>query len=181
MRVNHRITHALQAVLLVGFASGCTAGPDPVPAEDPLQSWNEGSTKEAILEFVRAVTDRNGNDYVEPAERIAVFDNDGTLWVEQPIYAQITFMFDRVKELAPQHPEWKTTQPFRALLEGDMQTVAASGMKGIMEIAMATHTGMTAEEFTERVTEWLATAKHPGSIGSTPSSSISRNSSSWPI
>jgi hypothetical protein len=161
MRVNHRITHALLAVLLVGFASGCTAGPDPAPAEDPLPSWNDGSTKEAILEFVRAVTNRNGNDYVEPAERIAVFDNDGTLWVEQPIYTQITFMFDRVKELAPEHPEWKTTQPFQALLEGDMQTVAASGMKGIMEIAMATHTGMTAEEFTERVTEWLATAKHP--------------------
>jgi phosphoserine phosphatase len=145
----------MPAVLLVGFVAGCTASPDP------LASWNDGSTKTAILEFVAAVTDEEGKDFVEPAERIAVFDNDGTLWVEQPIYTQITFMFDRVKELAPQHPEWKTTQPFQALLEGDMKTVAASGMEGIMEIMIATHTGMTAEEFTGRVTAWVATAKHP--------------------
>ena len=107
-------------------------------AAEPLSSWNEGPAKKAILEFVAAVTDQNGKDYVGPAERIAVFDNDGTLWVEYPMYTQVLFAFDRVKKLAPQHPEWKTTQPFKALLAGDMKTVGASGMKGLMEIVMAT-------------------------------------------
>jgi phosphoserine phosphatase len=103
----------------------------------------------------------NGKDYVEPAERIAVFDHDGTLWVEYPMYTQILFAFERVKELAPQHPEWKTTQPFKALLEGDMKTVGASGMKGLMEIVVATHSGMTAAEFEMEASRWLATTKHP--------------------
>ena len=89
-------------------------------AADPLPSWNDGPTKTAIREFVAAVTDQNGKEYVEPPERIAVFDNDGTLWVEYPMYTQLLFAIDRVKELAPQHPEWKTKQPFKALLEGDM-------------------------------------------------------------
>ena len=128
-------------------------------AADPLASWNEGPAKKAILEFVAAVTDENGKDYVAPAERIAVFDNDGTLWVEYPMYTQVLFAFERVKELAPQHPEWKTTQPFKALLEGDMKTVGASGMKGLMEIVMATHSGMTAAEFEQEVSTWLATTK----------------------
>jgi len=128
---------------------------------DPLPSWNEGATKSAILKFVAAVTEKGGNDYVEPSERVAVFDHDGTLWVEYPLYTQIFFAFDRVKELAPQHPEWKTTQPFKALLEGDMETVGASGAKGIMEILVATHTGMTAEEFEQEASNWLATTKHP--------------------
>lgn len=130
-------------------------------AADPLPSWNDGPAKKAILEFVAAVTGENGMDFVQPAERIAVFDNDGTLWVEQPIYTQVSFIFDRVKELAPEHPEWKTKQPFKALLEGDTDTVAASGVKGIVEMALATHGGMTAEQFTEQVTKWLASAKHP--------------------
>ena len=130
-------------------------------AADPLPSWNDGTAKEAILYFVNAVTDKNSKDYVEPAERIATFDNDGTLWVEYPMYTQILFAFERVKKLAPQHPEWKTTQPFKALLAGDMKTVGASGMKGIMEILMATHSGMTAEEFEREASNWLATAKHP--------------------
>jgi phosphoserine phosphatase len=130
-------------------------------AADPLPSWNDGTAKTAILEFVAAVTRKGGKEYVEPSERIAVFDHDGTLWVESPMYTQILFGFDRAKKLAPQHPEWKTTQPFKALLEGDMKTVAASGMKGIMEILMATHSGMTAEEFEAEASAWLATAKHP--------------------
>ena len=130
-------------------------------AQDPLPSWNDGSAKTAILGFVAAVTEKGGKDYVEPAERIAVFDHDGTLWVEYPMYTQILFAFERVKKLAPQHPEWKTTQPFKALLAGDMKTVGASGMKGIMEILMATHSGMTAEEFEREASNWLATAKHP--------------------
>ncbi len=155
MQIDHRITNALLAVLLAAFVPGCAA------SQDPLPSWNDGSTKRAIVEFVRAVTDKNGKDYVEPAERIAVFDNDGTLWVEYPMYTQVLFAFDRVKELAPQHPEWKTKQPFKALLEGDMKTVGASGMKGVIEIVMATHSGMTAAEFEKTVTNWLATHKQP--------------------
>ena len=128
-------------------------------AADALPSWNDGASKTAILEFVAAVTEKGGKDYVEPAERIATFDNDGTLWVEYPMYTQVLFAFDRVKKLAPQHPEWKTKQPFKALLAGDMKTVGASGMKGLMEIIMATHSGMTAAEFEKTVTNWLATHK----------------------
>ncbi len=135
--------------------------PPPAKAADPLPSWNDTATKAAIVGFVEAVTDPKGKDFVAPTERIAVFDNDGTLWVEQPIYTQITFIFDRVKELAPQHPEWRTSQPFKALLEGDMKTVGASGEKGVIEMGMATHSGMTATEFQKMVTDWLASAKHP--------------------
>jgi phosphoserine phosphatase len=127
----------------------------------PLASWNEGAAKQAILEFVAAVTDKNGKDFVKPSERIAVFDNDGTLWVEYPMYTQFLFAFDRVKKLAPQHPEWKTKQPFKAVLEGDMKTVGASGMKGLMEILIETHTGMTATEFEQDASNWLAATKHP--------------------
>jgi phosphoserine phosphatase len=128
-------------------------------AQDPLPSWNDGAAKKAILEYVAAVTDEKGKDYVKPAERIATFDNDGTLWVESPMYTQALFAFDRIKELAPQHPEWKTTQPFKALLAGDMKTVGASGMKGLMEIILATHSGMTAAEFDKDVSNWLAATK----------------------
>jgi phosphoserine phosphatase len=129
-------------------------------AADPLASWNEGPVKKAILEFVAAVTDESGKDYVAPAERIATFDNDGTLWVEYPMYTQVLFAFERVKKLAPQHPEWKTKQPFKALLAGDMKTVGASGMKGLMEIILATHSGMTATEFSQEAGTWLRTAQH---------------------
>jgi phosphoglycolate phosphatase-like HAD superfamily hydrolase len=148
-------------VLGAGLGLAVCIGSAASAAEDPLPSWNDGSTKKAILEFVAAVTDENGKDYVEPAERIATFDNDGTLWVESPMYTQALFAFERVKELAPQHPEWKTTQPFKALLEGDMKTVGASGMEGLMKIVMATHSGMTAAEFEQEVTTWLATTKQP--------------------
>jgi len=116
---------------------------------DPLPSWKEGKTRQAIVDFVEAVTDSNSKFFVKPEERIATFDNDGTLWVEYPIYTQVLFAFERVKELAPQHPEWKTKQPFKALLAGDMKTVGASGMKGLMEIILATHSGMTATEFSQ--------------------------------
>ena len=130
-------------------------------AADPLPSWNEGPAKKAILEFVAAVTDKSGKDYVEPAKRITTFDNDGTLWVEYPMYTQVLFAFDRIKKLAPQHPEWKTKQPFKALLENDMKTVGASGMKGVTEIIMASHAGMSGDEFEQEVIKWLASAKHP--------------------
>ena len=150
-----RVIHLLLTSLLVIFVSGSAV------AKDLLPSWNDGPAKNRILEFVAAVTDKTSKDYVEPAERIAVFDNDGTLWVEYPMYTQALFAFDRIKALAPQHPEWKTTQPFKALLEGDMKTVGASGMKGLMEIVIASHTGMTAAEFEQEVSNWLATTKQP--------------------
>jgi phosphoglycolate phosphatase-like HAD superfamily hydrolase len=146
------LVSVLGALLLASICSVANAA-------DPLASWNDGPAKKSILEFVAAVTDEKGKDYVAPDERIATFDNDGTLWVESPMYTQVLFAFDRVKELAPQHPEWKTTQPFKALLEGDMKTVGASGMKGLMEILMATHSGMTAAEFEQEVSDWLATTK----------------------
>jgi len=155
MEIKHRIASALLAVLMAALVSGNAA------AKDTLPSWNDGPAKKAILEFVAAVTNKNGKDYVAPADRIATFDNDGTLWVEYPMYTQVLFAFDRVKKLAAQHPEWKTQQPFKALLEGDMKTVGASGMKGLMEIVMATHSGMTAAEFENTVSDWLATHKQP--------------------
>jgi phosphoglycolate phosphatase-like HAD superfamily hydrolase len=133
----------------------------PCAAQDPLPSWNDGPAKKAILEFVAAVTDEKGKDYVELADRIATFDNDGTLWVEYPMYTQALFAFDRVKKLAPQHPEWRNKQPFKGVLEDDMKAVGASGMKGLMEIVMATHSGMTAAEFEQEVSNWLATTKQP--------------------
>ncbi len=128
---------------------------------DPLPSWNDGATKQAIVTFVARVTQQGGPDFVPPAERIATFDNDGTLWCEHPMYVQLVFALDRVKAMAPLHPEWKTTQPFKAALEGDMKTLAASGERGLVELIMASHAGMTAEEFTKIVTDWLATARDP--------------------
>jgi len=128
---------------------------------DPLPSWNDGANKRAIIEFVNKVTKAGGPYFVPTAQRIATFDNDGTLWSEQPIYFQFAFALDRVKALAPQHPEWKTEQPFQAVLEGDTKTLMASGEKGLVELIMATHTGMTTDEFTRLVTDWLLTAKHP--------------------
>jgi phosphoserine phosphatase len=159
MKIKHRTVNAFSAVLLVAFGSGIALS--TAKAQDPLPSWNKGPAKKAIVEFVAAITDKDSKDFVKPADRIATFDNDGTLWVEQPIYTQVTFIFDRVKELAPQHPEWKTTQPFKALLEGDMKTVVASGEKGILQMGMATHAGMTADEFTVIASNWIKTAKHP--------------------
>ncbi len=130
-------------------------------AADPLPSWNDGPAKQAILGFVAEVTKQGGPNFVAPDERIATFDNDGTLWSEQPMYFQLLFAIDRVKALAPQHPEWKTTQPFQAVLEGDMKALAAAGEKGLLELVMTTHAGMTTDEFEKIVTDWVATAKHP--------------------
>ena len=128
---------------------------------DPLSSWNDSAAKASIVRFVAKVTKQGGPDYVLPADRIAVFDNDGTLWIEQPLYVQGLFVLNRVRALAPRHPEWKDTQPFKAVLENDMETLAASGPKGIAELVMATHAGMTTEEFGRIVKDWLATARHP--------------------
>lgn len=130
-------------------------------AASVLPSWNEGDTRTAIMEFVDAVTDSNDVNYVAPEDRIAVFDNDGTLWSEQPIYFQGYFAIDRIRALAASHPEWKTKQPFKAVLEGDTKTLMASGMDGIVQVLMASHTGMTSAEFDDIVRSWIDTAKHP--------------------
>lgn len=130
-------------------------------AADPLPSWNDGPAKAAIIEFVDAVTAEGGADHVPPEQRIAVFDNDGTLWAEQPMYVQLAFALDRVEKLAPEHPEWKDTQPFKAVLENDREALAASGMEGAVQILMASHAGMTSDDFSKIVTDWLATARHP--------------------
>ncbi len=128
---------------------------------DSLPSWNEGATKDSIINFVDAITDKNSPDFVPKAERIATFDNDGCLWSEKPIYFQLYFAMDRIKTLAPKHPEWKTQQPFKAVLENDFKTLISSGKKGILELVMASHAGMTTEECENIVLEWLTTAKHP--------------------
>jgi phosphoserine phosphatase len=130
-------------------------------AADPLGSWNEGPAKAAVVQFVKAATHSGGPGYIAPADRIAVFDNDGTLWSEQPMYFQLAFAIDRVRALAPGKPEWKTRQPFKAALEGDMAALAAAGEKGLAELVMATHAGTTPAEFEAVVKEWLATARHP--------------------
>jgi phosphoserine phosphatase len=132
-----------------------------VAQTDPLPAWNDGPAKQAIVAFVTDVTREGSPDFIPSSERIATFDNDGTLWSEQPMYAQFAFALDRVKALAPLHPEWKDTQPFKAALEGDMAALAATGEHGAVEIVAATHAGMTPEEFRQTVKEWLATAKHP--------------------
>jgi len=130
-------------------------------AADPLPSWRDGKSKQAIMEFVARVTLPGSPDFVPEPERIATFDNDGTLWAEQPAYFQLLFALDRVKTLAPQHPEWKTHEPFASLLKGDLKSALAGGEKAIVEILMATHAGMTSAEFEQIVTDWIATATHP--------------------
>jgi phosphoglycolate phosphatase-like HAD superfamily hydrolase len=130
-------------------------------AAEPLPSWNDGPAKKNIIEFVQAVTDQSSKDFVKPEDRIAVFDNDGTLWSEQPMYFEFLFALEEVKRTAPQHPEWKTTQPFQAVLENDHKALAASGMGGFMKIFGATHTGMTTEAFDDYAKTWLSQARHP--------------------
>jgi hypothetical protein len=133
----------------------------PVLAEDARPSWNHGPTKQAIIAFVARVTKAAGPDYVKPEERIAVFDNDGTLWTEWPAYSQLFFALDRAKALAPRDPEWKKKPHFRAALAGDLKALAATGEKGLLEIVTATHAGNTTEEFKAIVAQWLETAEHP--------------------
>jgi len=128
---------------------------------DQLASWNDGPVKNSLVDFVSRVTTEGSPDFVPPAERVAVFDNDGTLWAEQPIYFQVQFALDRVKALAPKHPEWKQKQPFKALLEGDRKAFAAGGEKVLLEAMAVSHAGMTTEEFDGIVKDWIATAKHP--------------------
>ncbi len=130
-------------------------------AQDPLPSWRESAAKQRIMEFVNKVTKRSSPDYVAPEKRIATFDNDGTLWSEKPIYFQVQFAIDRVKALAAEHPEWKTEQPFKAVLENDREALLATGKKGLLKILAAAHVGMTETEFGRIVSDWIATARHP--------------------
>jgi len=146
------------AVALVLIFSGLVR---PALAQEVLPSWNDTAAKTRIVEFVKATTTEGGDGYVPPYDRIAVFDNDGTLWSEQPIYFQFGFMLDRVKTLAPQHPEWKTEEPYKSILDGDPMGALKSGEKGIIDLAMTTHAGMTTDQFSKIVTDWFATAKHP--------------------
>lgn len=157
-RQRHAYQRLLIIVLLTFLSSLSTAqGNRP----DPLPSWNDGPSKHAILDFVAKATDASSKDFIPESDRIATFDNDGTMWVEQPIYTQFVFAIDRVKALAPEHPEWKTKEPFKSVLAGDTKAVLASGEKGLFELIMATHTGMTSEEFTKTVETWMASARHP--------------------
>jgi len=129
--------------------------------DDMLPSWRKGPAKKAIADFVQRVTMPGGADYVPESERIAVFDNDGTLWIEQPMYVQLAFALDRVKEMAPQHPQWQTTEPFKSALAGDLKKVLAGGEQALLELIMTTHAGMTTDEFARIVKDWLARARHP--------------------
>ena len=146
----------MKKLLLIGLLA-CTPA---LFAQDMLASWNDGKSKREILNYVNTVTDPKSPDFIPLEDRIATFDNDGTLWSEQPMYFQLFFAMDRVKALAPQYPEWKTTHPFKAVLENDMKSVMKSGEHGLLQIVNATHSGMDVETFQEEVKAWLKTAKH---------------------
>ena len=148
----------LTAAALMGVLAFATVNSQ---AADPLPSWSDGPAKQSIISFVEKVTKPGSPDFVPVAERIATFDNDGTLWCEQPVPVQLYFALDRVKALAPQHPEWSTTEPFASLLKGDLQLALAGGDHALLEVLMATHAGMTTAKFEQIVTDWIATAKHP--------------------
>jgi phosphoglycolate phosphatase-like HAD superfamily hydrolase len=159
-------------VLSALFVSSCASSQAPGVEEpkasgeaetfvDPLPSWNDTETKAQILDFVRAVSDPDDPAFVEPEERVATFDNDGTLWVEQPLYAEMAFALHRVKDLAQVHPEWKTQQPFQAVIEGDKEALIEAGSRGLVEIIVASHTGMSTTLFDTIVRQWVRDARHP--------------------
>jgi len=148
--------HLVRALLLLVFCVSSSYA-----AQDPLPSWNDGPAKQSIIGYVTRVTREGGDDYVAPKDRLATFDNDGTLWVEQPIYTQFAFAIDEVKAQANKHPEWKTKEPFKSVLADDMKAVAGMGEKGMVEIVAATHSGMSTVDFDKTVRDWLETAKHP--------------------
>jgi hypothetical protein len=155
MKLNLKPGIVSLAVVIIGFYATVAY------SQDPLASWNDGPAKKNIMKFVGKVTKEGSPDFVPVPERIATFDNDGTLWAEQPMYSQLIFALDRVKALAPKHPEWKDKEPFASLLKDDVRGALAGGEKAIAEIIMVTHAGMTTEEFEQIVKDWIATAKHP--------------------
>jgi phosphoserine phosphatase len=147
-----------------GAQAPASVAAQPTPTVvDPLPSWNEGAAKAAIVAFVARVTRKDGPNFVPPSERVATFDNDGTLWSEQPIYVQLAFALDRVRDLAPRHPEWRNKEPFKSILAGDPKAALAGGERAILELIAATHTGNTTEEFDAIVRQWISTAHHPRS------------------
>ena len=150
------LLHLLILLLVAAWSRSAIA-----QAVDALQSWNDSGAKHSILAFVEKVTTPGSADFVPPSERIATFDNDGTLWVEHPIYTQLAFALDRIKALAPEHPEWKTKQPFKAVLENDLEALGAAGEKGLVELIMASHAGMSTADFEAIVTDWMGKARHP--------------------
>lgn len=153
---------AVLTALLTSAAGAIAFSRFPALAQgDPLPSWNDGKAKQSILDFVAAVTREGSPDFVPAPQRVATFDNDGTLWVEQPMYTQLAFALDRVKALAPMHPEWANQQPFKAVLDGDMKALAAAGEHGLVELVMVSHSGMTTAEFERIVKDWISTARHP--------------------
>ena len=161
---SHRIRALLVGCLVVvGSACAGTPGPlgPPPPPPDPLPSWRAGASKQAILDFVAEVTDESGAGFVPRVDRVATFDNDGTLWVEQPSYTQLAFAFDRIRQLAPEHPEWATTPPFSDVLAGNEAALEGAGLEELGKLLMASHTGMSTDEFELIVQGWLATARHP--------------------
>jgi len=147
--------------IFVGLATAHFASEVMVQAADPLPSWRDNAPKQAIIAFVEKVTREDSPDYIPLPKRIATFDNDGCLWSEQPVYFQLMFAIDRIKQLAPQHPEWKIKQPFKSVIEGDKGTLAKIGKEGLAKLIMATHAGMTTDEFSNTVKGWLLTARHP--------------------
>jgi len=156
MTATSRIARNLLLAVLAWAILPLSAG-----AQEPMPSWNDTAARQRIVDFVRATVSEGDEGYVPPADRIAVFDNDGTLWSEQPFYIQLGFMLDRVKALAPQHPEWKTNEPFKSILAGDLKGIGRGGEKGIVEMGMVTHAGMTTDEFRDIVSDWFDTARHP--------------------
>lgn len=130
-------------------------------AQNALPSWNDTAARERITNFVKSATTEGDAGYVAPVDRIAVFDNDGTLWSEQPYYFQLAFILDRVRTLAPQHPEWKSKEPYKSVIDGSLKGVAASGEKALVDLVTATHSGMTTDQFNNIVIEWFASARHP--------------------
>ncbi|WP_236765663.1 HAD family hydrolase [Agrobacterium tumefaciens] len=158
--MSHTSNTILASIVVAAVLVVSTAFTQAV-AQEALESWNDTAAKTRITDFVKATTTEGGDKFVLPEDRIAVFDNDGTLWSEQPFYFQLGFMLDRVKVLAPQHPEWAEKEPFKSILAGDLKGIARGGEKGIVELGMATHAGQTTDQFTKIVTDWFAKAKHP--------------------
>jgi len=162
MKKSFLVLSLLMAVILFGCNQNAKQlEPENTIIKDPLPSWNEGPAKKSIIDFVNAVTTKTSPDFILPADRIATFDNDGTLWAEQPYYFQLQFAMDRVKELAPEHPEWKKNPVLQAVINDEIDKLLSFGEKGLLELIMTTHAGITTEEFSQIVKNWIATARHP--------------------
>lgn len=153
--------HATFKVLILAASSALCGYSIAAETQDPLPSWNDRGTKQAIMAFVSKTTTQGSDSFIPEELRIATFDNDGTLWSEKPIYLQLFFAIDKVKQLAPDNPEWSDKEPFASAIKGDLEALAKQGLEGVMELVMATHSGMSIEEFNADVTEWLETAVHP--------------------